>query len=58
MSLTDSEAEDIKDLVYRSKIVVLKDQSLSAAFGRRLGEPEVYYEPTYHPGRARHARRG
>lgn len=44
--------QELKDLVYRHKIVVLRDQRLSpaefVAFGRRLGEVETYYQPMYH----------
>ncbi|WFB11935.1 TauD/TfdA family dioxygenase [Streptomyces sp. LX-29] len=48
-------AEDLtalKQLVYRHRIVVLKNQHLTpaeyVAFGRRLGEVETYYQPMYH----------
>ncbi|MFV2097449.1 MULTISPECIES: TauD/TfdA dioxygenase family protein [unclassified Micromonospora] len=53
--VSKSSADDvatIKRLVYEKKIVVLKNQSLSpsefVALGRRLGQPETYYEPMYH----------
>jgi alpha-ketoglutarate-dependent taurine dioxygenase len=42
----------IQKHIYRSKVVVLKDQELKPAafveFGRRLGTPVPYYEPMYH----------
>jgi len=42
----------LKKTVYADKIAVLKDQDLDTrAFlelGRRLGQPEAYYEPIYH----------
>jgi alpha-ketoglutarate-dependent taurine dioxygenase len=48
----DSDVEAIKKTVYEKKIVVLKGQHLTpsefVALGRRLGEPEAYYEPMYH----------
>jgi taurine dioxygenase len=51
---TAEEIALLKELVYRERIVVLKDQDLTAAefvtLGRLFGEPEVYYEPMYrHP---------
>lgn len=44
----------LKETVYRRRIVILKDQDHDPAglleFGRRLGKPEIYYEPIYrHP---------
>jgi len=51
-SASTAQADELLDMVYRSKIVILKDQDLSARefidLGRRLGEPEVYYQPMYH----------
>lgn len=52
--LADDEIEELKQSVYRSGIVVLKDQTASAAeflrFGRRLGQVAPYYEEMYrHP---------
>jgi alpha-ketoglutarate-dependent taurine dioxygenase len=42
----------VLDLVYKHKIVVLKDQYLTptefVAMGRRMGDPETYYQPMYH----------
>jgi alpha-ketoglutarate-dependent taurine dioxygenase len=42
----------ILDLVYRHKIVVLKNQYLTPTeylwMGRRFGQPEAYYQPMYH----------
>ncbi|RKN12585.1 TauD/TfdA family dioxygenase [Streptomyces radicis] len=42
----------LKQLVYRHRIVVLRNQRLSPAefveFGHRLGEVETYYQPMYH----------
>ncbi|MEV7427040.1 TauD/TfdA family dioxygenase [Streptomyces sp. NPDC091212] len=51
-SVADIEA--LKQTVYTKKIAVLKDQDLSPhqflELGKRLGRPEVYYEPMYkHP---------
>lgn len=43
---------EIKQQVYRNKIVLLKNQDLTPAefvdLGRSLGEPEAYYQPMYH----------
>ncbi|MBH5334499.1 TauD/TfdA family dioxygenase [Streptomyces pactum] len=43
---------ELKEQVYRHKIVVLRDQRLTpagfVALGRRLGEVETYYQPMYH----------
>jgi alpha-ketoglutarate-dependent taurine dioxygenase len=51
-SASDAEVETLMEHVYQDKIVVLKDQHLSpqefVALGRRLGQPEAYYEPMYH----------
>jgi taurine dioxygenase len=48
----DGDVAAILDLVYKQKIVVLKNQHLSpsefVALGQRMGEPEVYYNPMYH----------
>ena len=50
----DADVTALKELVYRHKIVVLKNQQLAPAefvdLGRRLGEPETYYQPMYHHG--------
>ncbi|MFF1505594.1 TauD/TfdA dioxygenase family protein [Streptomyces sp. NPDC058316] len=51
---SDADIEALKQAVYKHKIAVLKDQDLTpTAFhdlGKRLGQPEAYYEPMYrHP---------
>lgn len=42
----------IRDLVYRHKLVVFRGQSLTPdmylAFARKLGRPQVYFQPRYH----------
>ncbi|NGO66860.1 (3R)-3-[(carboxymethyl)amino]fatty acid oxygenase/decarboxylase [Streptomyces boncukensis] len=52
LAAPEEELSDLKNLVYTSKILVLKGQDLSPAdyveFGRRLGEVETYYQPMYH----------
>lgn len=53
-SASDEDVAQLKNTVYRDKIVVLKGQDLEPqeflALGRRLGTPETYYEPIYqHP---------
>ncbi len=49
---SDQDIQDLKELIYKHKIVVIKDQDLSphqyCDFGRRLGELEKYYQPMYH----------
>lgn len=51
---TASEADvaTLKRAIYAHKIAILKGQDLDVreflALGRRLGEPQVYYEPIYH----------
>lgn len=49
---SDQDIEDLKDLIYQHKIVVIKNQDLSpnqyCDFGYRLGQPEKYYQPMYH----------
>lgn len=51
-SSSPEDVRELKQAVYRDKIVVLKDQHLDAheflALGRVLGTPEKYYEPIYH----------
>lgn len=51
-SACDDDFAAILSLVYKQKIVVLKNQHLTpselVAVGRRMGEPEVYYNPMYH----------
>jgi taurine dioxygenase len=42
----------IRNLIYRNKLVVLRDQELDeeryVAFTRKLGRPQVYFQPQYH----------
>lgn len=49
---SDGDIQDLKELIYKHKIVVIKDQDLSphqyCDFGYRLGEIETYYQPMYH----------
>ncbi len=49
---SDEDIAELKRTVYTEKIVVLRDQDLSAQgfldLGQRLGTPETYYEPIYH----------
>lgn len=49
---SDQDIEDVKQLIYEYKIVVIKEQDLSpdeyCDFGYRLGEVEKYYQPMYH----------
>ncbi|GEE00601.1 putative dioxygenase [Gordonia spumicola] len=44
--------DEIRERIYRDKIVVLKNQDLAVPefveLGHRLGEPVPYYEPIYH----------
>lgn len=44
--------ETIRQLIYRDKLVVIRDQELTAdtyvAFTRKLGRPQVYFQPQYH----------
>ena len=51
-TLSSQEIEDIKDLIYRYKIVVIKHQDLSleqyCKLGCSFGEIEKYYQPMYH----------
>jgi (R)-3-[(carboxymethyl)amino]fatty acid dioxygenase/decarboxylase len=48
----DDQVRELRNNVYHEKIVVLKGQELDPhqflALGRRIGEPEAYYEPIYH----------
>ncbi|WP_405818649.1 TauD/TfdA family dioxygenase [Streptomyces sp. NBC_01390] len=51
---SDADIETLLQTVYTKKIAVLKGQDLTPeqflALGKRLGRPEVYYEPMYkHP---------
>lgn len=49
---SDEDIAALKRAVYTHKIAVLKDQDLGVheflELGRRLGKPQVYYEPIYH----------
>ncbi|MUG94498.1 hypothetical protein F7734_19790 [Scytonema sp. UIC 10036] len=49
---SDRDIQDLKELIYEHKIVVIKEQDLSphqhCDFGYRLGELEKYYQPMYH----------
>ncbi|MEQ1638822.1 MAG: TauD/TfdA family dioxygenase [Methylococcales bacterium] len=42
----------IRNLIYKNKLVVLRDQEVDAAqyvaFTRKLGRPQVYFQPQYH----------
>ncbi|MEN8129660.1 MAG: TauD/TfdA family dioxygenase [Pseudomonadota bacterium] len=51
---SEQEIADLKQVIYGNKIAILKNQSLEPkeylAMGKRLGEPEKYYQPMYyHP---------
>ena len=51
---SDSDVRTLKQAVYRHRVVVVKEQYPDPAglleFGRRLGAPQLYYEPIYrHP---------
>ncbi len=50
--LGPEEANRILDLVYEHKLVVFRDQHLSApeyiAFARGFGTPQIYFQPHYH----------
>jgi taurine dioxygenase len=49
---SDDDVSELKRLVYREKIVMLKDQDLDPigfrGLGERFGTVEAYYEPIYH----------
>lgn len=42
----------IRNLIYKNKLVVLRDQELDedsyVAFARKLGRPQTYFQPQYH----------
>jgi taurine dioxygenase len=42
----------IRNLIYQNKLLVLRDQDVTAreyvAFARKLGRPQVYFQPQYH----------
>ncbi|NOT86203.1 MAG: TauD/TfdA family dioxygenase, partial [Methylococcaceae bacterium] len=46
------ELELIRHLIYKNKLVVLRDQEVNAeeyvAFTRKLARPQVYFQPQYH----------
>lgn len=46
------ELAKIRELIYRNKLIVLRDQDLNeekyVAFARKLGRPQVYFQPQYH----------
>ncbi|MEC7584151.1 MAG: TauD/TfdA family dioxygenase [Planctomycetota bacterium] len=50
--LTSSELTELKELVYRHKLVVLRDVELSdaeyVAWGYRMGKPQRYFQDHYH----------
>lgn len=50
--ITPKQADDLKSLIYKNKILVLKQQHLSPRcyldFAYRLGMPEEYYQAMYH----------
>lgn len=51
---SDTEITELRNAIYRDKLLIVKDQHLSPGqfveFGRALGKIEVYYEPMYrHP---------
>jgi taurine dioxygenase len=49
-SATAAEVEQLKDLLYRNRLIVLKDQMLSEQeycdFANRFGRPYPIYRPT------------
>jgi len=51
-TITPAEAEEIKQLVYKHKLVVFRNQSLSKpeyiAFARMFGQPQIYLQKNYH----------
>ena len=51
-SITAAETEEIKQLVYKHKLVVFRNQNLSKteyiAFARMFGEPQIYLQKNYH----------
>lgn len=51
-TVSDQDIQDLKELIYQHKIVVIKNQDLLpdqyCDFGYRLGKPEKYYQPMYH----------
>ncbi|MET1254634.1 TauD/TfdA dioxygenase family protein [Aliikangiella maris] len=50
--VTDAELKKLKELIYKNKIAVLKNQFLTPEqyinLSKRLGTPEEYYQPMYH----------
>ena len=51
-SINENMIDQLKSLVYKHKIVVLKNQDLNpseyVSLGNQLGKPEAYYQPMYH----------
>jgi len=51
-SITAAETVEIKQLVYKHKLVVFRNQNLSKteyiAFARMFGEPQIYLQKNYH----------
>ncbi len=51
-ALTATESQELRDLVYRHRLVILKNQDLDPGefleFGRKLGRVHTYYESMYH----------
>ena len=51
-TLADSEMDAVKDLLYRNRLIVLKDQNLDEAayceFAQALGNPVPYLQDNYH----------
>lgn len=51
-ALTDAQAQELKQLVYRHKLVVFRNQTLSnveyIAFARKFGEAQIYFQKNYH----------
>lgn len=51
-TMSDEETASIRALIYEHKLVIVRDQVLSkaeyVAFARRLGRPQIYFQPNYH----------
>jgi taurine dioxygenase len=52
LSSQSPELAMIRNLIYKNKLVVLRDQELDeegyVAFARKLGRPQTYFQPQYH----------
>lgn len=52
LSSQSPELAMIRNLIYKNKLVVLRDQELDeegyVAFARKLGKPQTYFQPQYH----------